>query len=129
VQRQSVSTLPLGASVPDNSTAEIVVHPSGRYVYASNRGHDSIAVFSVDARNGRLTLVANTPTGGKVPRNFAVDSTGRWLLAANQRSDSIVTFAIDASTGALKTTGASIAVPRPVCVAFVPDARATPDAR
>lgn len=121
VQRQSVATVPLGTP-STNSTAEIVVHPNGRYVYASNRGHDSIAVFAVDARTGRLTLVANTPTGGNVPRNFAIDPSGRWLLAANQRSDSIVTFAIDPSNGALAPNGATTRVPRPVCVAFVPSA-------
>jgi len=94
------------------------VHPNGRFVYASNRGHDSIAVFAVDARNGQLTLLANTPTGGQTPRNFVIDPGGRWLLAANQRSDSIVTFAIDATRGTLTRTGASVAVPRPVCIAF-----------
>ena len=119
VQRQSIATVPLGTP-PTNSTAEIVVHPSGRFVYASNRGHDSIAVFSVDARNGRLTLLANTPTGGSAPRNFAVDASGRWLLAANQKSDSIVTFAIDPTKGTLTPSGATIRVPRPVCVAFPP---------
>lgn len=124
VQRQSVSTVPLGTP-SSNSTAEIVVHPNGRFVYASNRGHDSIAVFSVDARAGRLTLLANTPTGGNVPRNFAVDPSGRWILAANQRSNSIVTFAIDPSKGTLTPNGATLAVPRPVCVAFVPSS-ATP---
>ena len=121
VQRQSVSTVPLGTP-PSNSTAEIVVHPSGRFVYASNRGHDSIAVFSVDARDGRLTRLANTSTGGSTPRNFAIDPSGRWLLAANQRSNSIVTFAIDPSKGILTPNGAKLAVPRPVCVAFVPSA-------
>jgi 6-phosphogluconolactonase len=128
VQRQTVSTLPVGATVADNSTAEIVAHPTGRFVYVSNRGHDSIAVFSVDARNGHLTLLANTPTGGGTPRNFAVDPSGRWLLAANQRSNSIVTFAVDTSTGTLSPSGATIAVPRPVCVAFAPTAP-TPPAR
>ena len=125
VQRQSVSTLPVGTTVTNNP-AEIVVHPTGRYVYASNRGHDSIAVFAVDARNGHLTLVANTPTGGSTPRNFAVDLSGRWLLAANQRSNSIVTFAIDPSTGVPKASGATIAVPRPVCIAFAPAAPTSP---
>jgi 6-phosphogluconolactonase len=121
VQRQSASTVPLGTP-PSNSTAEIVVHPGGRFVYASNRGHDSIAVFSVDARDGRLTRLANTPTGGSTPRNFAIDPSGRWLLAANQRSNSIVTFAIDPSKGTLTPNGAKLAVPRPVCIAFVPTA-------
>jgi 6-phosphogluconolactonase len=117
VQRQRVPTLPAGTTT-ENSTAEIAVHPNGRFVYASNRGHDSIAVFAVDARNGQLTLLANTPTGGQTPRNFVIDPTGRWLLAANQRSDNIVTFAIDATRGTLTRTGAAIAVPRPVCIAF-----------
>jgi 6-phosphogluconolactonase len=121
VQRQTIPTVPLGTP-PSNSTAEIVVHPSGRVVYASNRGHDSIAVFSVDARDGRLTHLANTPTGGKTPRNFAVDPSGRWLLAANQRSDNIVTFAIDPQTGALQPNGATAKVARPVCIAFAPAA-------
>jgi 6-phosphogluconolactonase len=119
VQRQSIPTVPVGTP-PTNSTAEIVVHPNGRFVYASNRGHDSIAVFAVDARNGRLTLLANTPTGGNVPRSFAVDASGRWLLAANQTSDSIVTFTIDPTKGTLTPNGATLAVPRPVCVAFSP---------
>jgi 6-phosphogluconolactonase len=117
VQRQSVSTVPLGTP-STNSTAEVVVHPSGRFVYASNRGHDSIAAFSVDARNGRLTRIGHTPTGGSTPRNFALDPSGRWLLAANQRSDNIVTFAVDPQTGALKPNGASVKVARPVCIAF-----------
>src|SRR5688500_8115120 len=124
VQRQRVSTLPLGATT-ENTTAEIVVHPAGRFVYASNRGHDSIAVFSVDARNGHLTLLANTPTGGRTPRNFAVDPSGRWLLAANQRSDNIVTFAIDPTRGTLTRSGTAVAVPRPVCIAFLAPATAS----
>ena len=123
VQRQRVSTLPLGTTT-ENSTAEIVAHPTGRFVYASNRGHDSIAVFAVDARNGHLTLLANTPTGGRTPRNFAVDPSGRWLLAANQRSDDIVTFAIDPTKGTLTRSGAAVPIPRPVCIAF--RASATP---
>jgi 6-phosphogluconolactonase len=117
VQRQRTSTLPLGTTI-ENTTAEIAVHPTGRFVYASNRGHDSIAVFSVDARTGQLTLLANTPTGGKTPRNFALDPSGRWLLAANQRSDDIVTFAIHPTKGTLTRAGGAVAVPRPVCIAF-----------
>lgn len=120
VQRQSISTLPLGTTVA-NSTAEIVVHPNGRFVYGSNRGHDSIAVFSVDARDGRLTALGHTPTGGKAPRSFAIDPTGRWLLAANQLSNNINSFAIDPQKGTLTPTGATLAVAKPVCVLFVPD--------
>ena len=123
VQRQSISTLPAGTTVA-NSTAEVVVHPRGRFVYGSNRGHDSIAVFSVDARDGRLTAIGNTPTGGKAPRSFAIDPTGRWLLAANQLSNNINSFAIDPQKGTLTPTGATLAVAKPVCVLFVPDAKA-----
>jgi 6-phosphogluconolactonase len=122
VQRQSISTLPVGTTVA-NSTAEIAVHPTGRYVYGSNRGHDSIAVFSVDARDGRLTALGHTPTGGKAPRNFAIDPSGRWLLAANQLSDNIHSFAIDPQKGTLTSTGATLAVARPVCILFAGDAK------
>ncbi len=124
VQRQRVPTLPAGTTV-ENSTAEIAVHPNGRFVYGSNRGHDSIAVFSVDARNGQLTRLANTPTGGQTPRNFVLDPTGRWLLAANQRSNDIVTFAVDPTRGTLTRAGSAVAVPRPVCIAFAPTAAST----
>jgi 6-phosphogluconolactonase len=116
---QTVSTLPAGQSVkPEYSTAEIVAHPTGRFIYGSNRGHDTIAVFSVDS-DGKLTLVENTPTQGKTPRNFAVDPTGRYLFAENQSSDSIVVFHIDASTGRLKPTGQVLQVGSPVCIRFV----------
>lgn len=117
VQVQTVPTLP--APVEGNSTAEVQVHPSGRFVYGSNRGHDSIAVFAVDADNGRLTLVEHEPTQGKTPRNFGVDPTGRFLLACNQGSDTIVSFRIDPETGALTPTGHRLDVPAPVCVKFV----------
>lgn len=116
---QSVSTLPddyRGAS----TTAEIAVHPSGRWVYGSNRGHDSIAIFSADARTGRLKLIGFEPTGGKNPRSFAIDPTGRYLLAANQDSDSIVVFRIDEKTGRLTPTGQSAPVGLPVCLVFAP---------
>jgi 6-phosphogluconolactonase len=99
------------------------VHPSGHFIYGSNRGHDSIAVFSVDARNGRLTALGHTPTGGKAPRSFAIDPTGRWLLAANQLSDNINSFSIDPQKGTLTPSGATLAVARPVCVAFAPDGK------
>ncbi|HEV7991924.1 MAG TPA: lactonase family protein [Gemmatimonadaceae bacterium] len=121
-QMQTISTLPFGFNTP-STTAEIVVHPSGHFVYGSNRGHDSIASFAVSAKDGRLSFLAHTPTGGKAPRSFAIDPSGRWLLAANQLSDSIAAFAIDQGTGALKPTGAMSALPRPVCVLFVPPSR------
>lgn len=118
-REQVVSTLPPGDR-PTSTTAEIVAHPSGRFVYGSNRGHDSIAVFRVDARTGRLTPAAHVPTGGRTPRNFVLDPTGAWLLAANQDSDSVVSFRVDRQTGALQPTGHSARVGAPVCLRFAP---------
>jgi 6-phosphogluconolactonase len=112
-----VSTRPEG--VTTGSTAEIAVHPNGRFVYGSNRGHDSIAVFSVGA-NGALTLVEHESTRGQTPRNFAIDPTGKWLIAANQRSNSLAVFSIDQSTGALSPVGPLSNVGAPVCVLFMP---------
>jgi 6-phosphogluconolactonase len=98
----------------------VVAHPSGRFLYGSNRGHNSIALFSIDAAKGTLTHVDNTPTQGNTPRNFAIDPTGNWLLAANQRSDNIVVFKIDRATGRLTPTGQSVEAGSPVCIRFVP---------
>jgi 6-phosphogluconolactonase len=114
---KTVSTLP-GDFHGQNNTAEIAVHPSGRFVYGSNRGHDSIAVFGADGSGG-LTLVEHVSTQGKIPRNFAIDPTGRYLFAANQNSDSIVLFRIDGASGKLTAAGITIEAPTPVCVAFV----------
>ncbi len=113
----SDKTLPEGSDVW-NSTAHVEVHPSGKFVYGSNRGHDSIVVFSAD-RRGRLTWVENEPTQGKTPRNFGIDPTGRWLLAANQNSDSVVVFRVDPKSGALEPTDQKIQVGSPVCVKFL----------
>jgi 6-phosphogluconolactonase len=115
---QTVSTLPAGFS-GSTSCAEIEVHPSGKFVYASNRGHDSIAVFKADKRAGLLSLVEHEPTQGKTPRHFALDPAGRWLLAENQGSDSVVVFRVDSRTGALESTGQTVEVPSPVCAVFV----------
>lgn len=115
--RQMLSTLPAdftGAS----SGAEIRLHPSGRYLYASNRGHDSIAGFAVDPATGRLSLIAITPCGGKTPRNFSLSPDGGWLVCANQNSNSLSVFRVDASTGRLTPTGHTAEVPLPVCVLF-----------
>jgi 6-phosphogluconolactonase len=118
---QTISTLPERESVkPAYSTAEVQVHPSGRFLYGSNRGHDSIVVFAIDENSGKLTYVENEPTQGKTPRNFGIDPTGAYLLAANQNSDSIVVYRIDPKTGALTPTGQSVEAPSPVCVKFVP---------
>jgi 6-phosphogluconolactonase len=116
---QTLTTLPKDFD-GQSSTAEIEVHPSGRFLYGSNRGHDSIAVYAINPRNGRFGLLENHPTLGKTPRNFAVDPTGRWLLAANQGSDSVVVFGIDPKTGRLKPTGQTVSVGAPVCIRFVP---------
>jgi 6-phosphogluconolactonase len=96
--------------------ADIHLTPSGKFAYGSNRGHDSIVIYAVDAATGRLTLVGFEPTQGKFPRNFALDPTGTLLLAANQQSDTIVTFHIDQGTGKLTPTGHVTEVPGPVCI-------------
>ncbi len=96
---QSIPTMPVPVR-PRNSTAEVVVHPSGRFLYGSNRGHDSLAVYSIEPATGRLTVVEHEPTGGRTPRNFAVDPTGKYVLAENQGSDTIVVFKVNPDTGA-----------------------------
>ena len=115
-----VPMLPAGFS-GRNDAAEIEIHPSGKYLYASNRGQDSIVVYAIDARSGKLTLVEHTPTGGTEPRHFAIDPTGNFLLAENQLSDTIVEFRIDPASGKLTPTGETISVPSPVCITFLPD--------
>ena len=115
---QAVTMLPAGFS-GRNDAAEIAIHPSGKFLYASNRGHDSIAVYAVDPRAGTLTAVARVPTGGKEPRHFAIDPSGRFLLAENQFSNSIVEFRIDPETGIPAPTGETLTVPSPVCLAFL----------
>jgi 6-phosphogluconolactonase len=117
---QVVSTLPAGETVkPGYSTAEVAVHPSGKFLYGSNRGHDSIVVFAIDAATGRLTPVEHQSTQGHTPRHFALDPSGTWLLAENQASDSVVVFRIDPRSGRLTPTGQTLAVPSPVCAVFV----------
>lgn len=118
---QTIATLPEDFPGRTRSTcAEVEVHPSGKFVYASNRGHDSIAVFAVDAPTGKLSFVEHQSTHGGIPRHFKLDPGGRWLLAANQASDSVVVFAVDSTTGRLKPTGQTVTVPAPMCVLFVP---------
>ncbi len=114
-----VSTLPAGYD-ESNSTAEVLFHPSGKFVYGSNRGHDSIAVFAMDNDSGKLKLIDHTSTGGKTPRNFRLDPEGKFLLAENQNSDSIHSFKIDQETGKLTPTGNSISVVSPGCIKFFP---------
>ena len=114
----TVSTLPKEFK-GNNDAAEIAAHPTGKFLYGSNRGHDSIAVFSIDPAAGTLTPVEYASTRGKTPRNFAIDPTGSYLLVANQDSNSVVGFRIDAKTGRLTPTGQVLEFPSPVCIAFV----------
>jgi len=117
---QTVTTLPAGEPVEIGySTAEVKVHPSGRFLYGSNRGHNSIAVFSIDPATGRLTFIEAKPSQGTTPRGFGIDPTGTYLLVAHQRSDSIVVFRIDGTTGRLKPTGHTIPIGSPAAVTFV----------
>lgn len=117
---QHISTLPAGFPVTDpDRAAEIRIHPNGKFVYASNRGHESIAVFSVNA-DGTLKLVEITPCGGQHPRNFELSPDGRWLVCANMNSNNLVSFQVDAATGRLTPTGSVVTVPQPVCVLFAP---------
>jgi 6-phosphogluconolactonase len=118
-EMETVSTLPEGFQ-GNNSCADVHVHPSGKFLYGSNRGHDSIVAFTIDQRSGKLGYLAHESTQGKTPRNFGIDPTGAFLLAANQNSDTVVTFRIDQNTGKLKPSGQVTAVPTPVCLKFIP---------
>jgi 6-phosphogluconolactonase len=116
---QRISALPEGFS-GRNDAAEIALHPSGRWLYTSNRGHDTIAVFAVDPEKGTLRKTGDFPTGGQEPRHFAIDPTGRFLLAENQHSNSIVVFGIDTATGTLTQVSKTEGIPSPVCLVFLP---------
>jgi 6-phosphogluconolactonase len=115
---QTVPTLPKNFT-GKNTTAEIAIDPTGKFLFGSNRGEDSIAVFAIDPHAGTLTHLETDPSGGKTPRNFAIDPTGSWLLAANQDSNNVVVFRIDRKTGHLTATGDTVTVSSPVCVTFV----------
>ncbi len=115
---QEISTIPAGFD-GRKSTAECLTHPSGKFLYVSNRGHETITAFTIDQETGLLTYVENEPTGGKEPRNFFIEPNGKWLLAENQNSDSVFVFSIDPDTGELAPTGNSIMVGRPVCIRMV----------
>ncbi len=114
---QTLSTLP--KPTKGNSTAEVVVHPSGKFVYGSNRGHNSIAIFQVNQSTGKLTRIGNEGRGIKVPRNFAIDPTGKYLLVASQAGNTVAVFRINQNTGVLVPTGSTVEVPTPVCVRFL----------
>ena len=123
---QTISTLPgnLDDGSPEErtgfSTSEILVHPTGKFLYASNRGHDSIAMFTIQEATGRLTFLGSEPIRGKTPRSFVLDRSGRFLLAGGQNSNTVTLFAIDHQTGRLTFTGGSFFVPVPVCICFEP---------
>ncbi len=115
---QTVPTLPAGFS-GGSWCAEVRVHPSGKFLYGSNRGHDSIAVYRIDPAEGTLTFVEHETAGIKTPRNFNIDATGTFCLVANQDGNNIVVFRIDPQTGTLESTGHKIAVSKPVCIRFL----------
>ena len=114
---QTISTVPDGWK--KGSTAEVVVHPSGKFVYGSNRGHDSIAVFAVDVKTGKLTHVENQGKDIKEPRNFAIDPSGKYCLVANQNSHSVIVFRVNQETGKLEPTDVKVEIDQPVCVRFL----------
>ena len=118
-EQQTISTLPAGFK-GENTTAEIETDAKGKFLYVSNRGDDSIAVFAIDPHNGKLALVERVATGGKTPRHFALDPTGKWLFAANQDSNDITIFQVDPTSGRLRPTSNSLKLDTPVSVVFVP---------
>lgn len=125
---QTVPTLPADFA-GSNAAAEIAISPDGRRLYSSNRGHDSLAIFTIDGDTRRLTPVGHQPTFGRTPRHFAIDPTGAYLVAANQESDSIVVFSIDRATGRLAPVGRPLQVRRPFCVVFADRPLAGPSER
>ena len=116
---QTISTLP-AAGAGKNYPAEIELSPGGRHLYVSNRGHDSIAVFDVDPKTGRLAATGHVPAGGSNPRHFTIDASGTWMLVAHQNDNSIQVFRLDASTGMPSAVGAKLTVGKPVCLLVIP---------
>ena len=114
---QTVSTLP-DKYEAHNLAAEVLVHPSGKFLYASNRGHESIAVFAVDASSGRLSFIEHVPTQGRTPRHFAFTPAGDFMIVANQDSNNLVVFKLDTKNGHLSPTGQTINLTSPICVNF-----------
>jgi 6-phosphogluconolactonase len=116
---QALSTLPADYT-GINNCAELEVHPNGRFLYASNRGHDSLTLFAIDQTTGRLTVVERFATQGKLPRNFAFDPSARWIVCTNHGSNNAVVFRVDDATGRLTQVGAPVSVPSPFCERFLP---------
>lgn len=117
---ETLSTMPAGTTDTKGfSTAEVQVHPSGKFLYGSNRGHNTLAIFAIDPATGKLTAAGHQSTGGKTPRNFGIDPTGAYILAANQGSDSVVVFRVNQSNGSLQPTGQTVEVGAPVCIKYM----------
>jgi 6-phosphogluconolactonase len=115
----TTSTLPPETEAAGFSTAEVLVHPNGRFVFGSNRGHDTIVTMQIDQQSGSIDRLGNTPTLGRTPRNFRISPCGKFLLAENQSTDNIFSFSIDLESGKLRATGHSITVPSPACIRFI----------
>jgi 6-phosphogluconolactonase len=115
---ETVSTLPAHYDGP-NMTAEVGIHPSGKYLYASNRGNDTVVLFAVDSAKGTLTYIEEQNTGGKTPRHFGIEPSAQHLVIANQDSDTLVVYRIDAGNGRLRPSGVFAACPSPACVVFL----------
>ena len=118
-EMQSITTLPTDFK-GTSYCADIHIHPTGKFLYGSNRGHNSIVIYALDKKTGKLTLVGHEPVGGDWPRNFNLDPTGQFLLVANQRSNNIVVFRLNLKTGELTATGQTLALDAPVCLQFIP---------
>jgi len=114
---QTIGTLPSDFA-GSNTTAEVVVHPNGKFLYGSNRGHDSTALLAIDGETGLLTLIEIEPTLGEHPRFIGIEPSGQFLIAANRDANNLVSFRINPTTGALTPTGHETSVPQPVCVVF-----------
>jgi 6-phosphogluconolactonase len=116
---QTIATVPEGYTA-ENYTSEVLAHPSGKFVYGSNRGHDSIAIYTVDAGTGKLAAAGYQPSGGKWPRNFNIDASGSWMIVGNQDSHNVLFFRIDRDRGTLTQVGPAIEAPVPICFKMVP---------
>ena len=117
---QTISTLPDGYTGKIGSTAELILHPNGKFLYGSNRGPDNLVCYKINRQDGTLQLLSHTPTGGKTARSFGIDATGNWMLIGNQNSNTIVQYKIHQRTGRLSPTGTTYQLGSPVCFQFKP---------
>ena len=118
-QIQTITTLPDDFS-GENYPAEVLAHPSGKFLYGSNRGHDSIAIYTIDGQTGRLTPGGHQSSGGKGPRNFNTDPSGAWMIVGNQSTNNVVVLRVDTERGTLTPTGQELEAPSPICFKMVP---------